>query len=247
MEYKDFISAFAAVSTFLAVVIAIYIAKGQRKSEVVTRHEEWFERNFSLLLEQHNIQLEKLVESTSFERSINEVLYYYYAPREGDSKDAIVNASQKLHLLDDFYGCYFKVLYRLLKHIDENLPKNSYSKDGGKFYTGIVRSFIKTDILWLLAINSVDIVSDVQYVNYKHYLEKYAFFEHMILEKEAAAKTLPKIINDAESSRLMLNTLRLHQSGFSYPFIDGICEKYSEDAFGRNRQFIAYKEYKNSL
>jgi len=69
-----------------------------------------------------------------------------------------------------FFKTYFMMLYQLLKFVDN--AENSINK---KTYTNIIRANLGNEILSLLAINCY--VNDFQ--EYKGYLEKYSFFEHL--------------------------------------------------------------------
>ncbi len=84
---------------------------------------------------------------------------------------------------------YFMTLFQILKYIDEYSKRNDI---GVKFYTNIIRALIDDEILRLLAINCI---AYPEFKEYKKYIEKYAFFEHIYLdESKEETKTILEIL-----------------------------------------------------
>lgn len=130
-----------------------------------------FDSKFNLLLKQHNKQLEYVI---SF---INEKF-----PNGKYHKDLIDDSnymSPNNYLFNHFvFSPYMRVLYHILKSIE--IDYGAIDKDviAQKKYSSIVRSLIRNDILYLVAVNSLsDINADFK--KYRDLLIKYDFFEHL--------------------------------------------------------------------
>ncbi|WP_336192810.1 putative phage abortive infection protein [Providencia stuartii] len=93
----------------------------------------------------------------------------------------IKDASDKL-FQNHIFSPYMRLVYRILKYIDENFYRMS-DKDftvlevdeEKKQYTSIVRSTIRNDVLFFIAINSLN----ESFSRYRELLEKFNFFEHL--------------------------------------------------------------------
>lgn len=68
-------------------------------------------------------------------------------------------------------------LFQILKYIHEYEKRNAIN---AKFYTNLIRALVDDDILRLLAINCIA----YPFTEYKEYIEKYAFFEHIYLDEK---------------------------------------------------------------
>lgn len=86
----------------------------------------------------------------------------------------------------------FRMLYQILKHVDDNFFDSIDDISGDKLkkakkYTNIVRSTLDSDTYHLLLLNCMD--SDgYGFELYKKYLAKYAFIEHIILDSNPKDK-----------------------------------------------------------
>lgn len=215
--YKELVQFFVAFGTLSSVFAALYISTKNNRRDT-------FERNFSLLLEQHNEQLKDLISRGDFDGKLSFILGY------GNDKD-LISSNKRMHQLDVYYGSYFRVLYYLLKHIDKNYYGADYSGKKRKFYTSMVRSFLNSEITLLLIINISHGNEDNQYREYKRLVEKYVYLEHLILHGEtfllgcsAAVKNglATEHSYDAEEYVTGLNVL------------DDICKMYPISSFGNN-------------
>lgn len=153
-----------------------------------------FENTFFQLLNQHNEYLDLVVKENI------KIDYFEYIPFSGNTsgrkKDGL---KLKEKILLEFRGInqtkralknYFMTLFQILKYIDKYAKRN---KIDVKFYTNIIRALIDDEILRLLAINCVA----YNFTEYKEYIEKYAFFEHIYLnESNEEIKTILEILSE---------------------------------------------------
>ncbi len=167
---SELVQFFVAFGTVASVMSALYISTRNNKIDT-------FERNFSLLLEQHNEQLHTLLSREDFGEKLSEVLGF-----SGD-KD-LISANKRMHKLDAYYGSYFRVLYYLLKHIDGNYYGYISTHKKKKFYTSMVRTFLNSEITLLLIINVAHATKDNQYYGYRRLIEKYSYLEHLVIDGE---------------------------------------------------------------
>lgn len=127
-----------------------------------------FNNRFNQLLEQHNKLHNKLEE---------------YIKSHSDEYKLIVNSNINYQTSARFlykkkeYSPYLRLLYHILKFVDNELNEFKLS-NGGKKYTSIVRSLITNDIMLLVAINSLN--KDFTY--YRELLDKFDFFEHLSID-----------------------------------------------------------------
>ncbi|MFI3217875.1 MAG: putative phage abortive infection protein [Methylococcales bacterium] len=160
-----------------------------------TQIRQKFESTFFALLNQHNQILEKLLTDDILQKVI---------PMKDVGLTSI--SSKKFVLLEvinskfkgeyKLHGHYFRVLYQLLKFIALNVPESkihSLNKDtqpftpstDEKMYSNMVRAFLSSDVVLLLAINCYCSKGDDDiYCGYKWLVEHYAFFEHLPLDNE---------------------------------------------------------------
>ncbi|EPM1428616.1 putative phage abortive infection protein [Proteus mirabilis] len=133
-----------------------------------------FIKQFTLLIEQHNKSHEIMMK----------VLDTYQIDENKDINwnMTIKEASDKLYLNHQF-SPYMRMLFRVLKHCDENFyiqgDTNEIIKEKKK-YTSIVRSMIRNDVLYFVAINSMNKL-DV-FNEFRNKLKKFDFFEHLIVD-----------------------------------------------------------------
>ena len=85
--------------------------------------------------------------------------------------ESLFSCREKI-LMNSMLSQYFVVLYQLLKKIDNGLNGKDFKLK--KSYSNIVRANIPVKILQLLAINCYK-----EFPEYKLYLEKFSFLEHM--------------------------------------------------------------------
>ncbi len=168
------------------------------KSNLDTQNEQKFENTFYSLLELHNQTLKELSNNEEAKKIIQVI-------QSDDENNHPVYYSEYLYYLQNLQdeiiqnkdlSQYFRVLYQLLKFIakynvrnnkksfdDVYLKEGKPNEDKEKMYASIVRSFIPSDLLPILALNCI-CREPIQLHNLKNYwylLERYNFLEHINL------------------------------------------------------------------
>ncbi len=173
------VTAYASLKSGESAKIA---AKALELSYENSRKDDYI-KQFTLLLEQHNNLHKSVVKYIDSLKNNKGII------SDSDDKgiirwdESLEDAANKLYQNYNF-SIYMITLYRLLKHIDENFyKKNSSDKfiKEKKEYSSIVRSVIRNDVLFLIAINSFN--KNNSFKEYKKKLEKFSFFKHMNAEK----------------------------------------------------------------
>jgi hypothetical protein len=166
---------------------------------------QMFENTFFQLLNQHNQYLDLVVKENI------KIEYIKYVPFPGNTsgrkpdglkpKKDVLSSFGEINQSNRVLKNYFMTLFQILKYINEFAKRNEIN---AKFYTNIIRALIDDKILRLLAINCVA-YSD--FIEYKNYIEEYAFFEHIYLEKlEEETNTILEILLEYELSAFDKNT-----------------------------------------
>lgn len=151
-----------------------------------------FENTFFQLLNQHNEYLDLLIKENCL-KSI--ILVKYKRGSYGElipdvplEENEVYKTFRYINQTKHIMKNYYMVLYQLLKIIDEK------SKDGiinAKEYTNILRALIDDEVLRNLAINC----EAYSFKEYKNYIEKYAFFEHIYIKSvEINTETILNIL-----------------------------------------------------
>ncbi|HDT6088493.1 putative phage abortive infection protein [Raoultella ornithinolytica] len=211
MDTANIINFFVALGTCLAVMVALF-AKGQTS----------FENTFNILLTQHNDALTKLKENRNYNEKVSDI---FNLPNDFD----LSNLTKNMHNLDYFFGSYFRVLYHLLKHIDKNGGYHPFDHKGKKKYTSLVRSFLDNETTLLLAINCSHAKNNNQYYHYKCLIERYAFFEHLIVDK---GKFYDYIKYSDGNLKYSINYIEQSDPLFVDKLISEIFKTYHSSAFG---------------
>lgn len=142
---------------------------------------QMFENTFFQLLDKHNellkIMLEKKNEFlVNFSKVTMENTWEGTREYEFFSIEEVFSSFRQKNKEENKIKKYFMILYQLLRFIDDQSIKN---KINGKQYTNILRALIDVHILEVLAINCIS----HNFIEYKNYIEKYALFEHLIINK----------------------------------------------------------------
>ncbi|MEG5839795.1 putative phage abortive infection protein [Enterobacter mori] len=214
---KDLVQFFVAFGTVASVMVALYISIRNNKRDT-------FERNFSLLLEQHNEQLNALLSRDDFGDKLSNVLGF------SGSKD-LMSANQRMHKLDSYYGSYFRVLYYLLNHIDRNYYGYIFTHKKKKFYTSMVRSFLNSDITLLLIINVAHATKGNQYYGYRCLIEKYSYLEHLVIDGEVFVSGCRE---DVRNGLAWENGIDANSYITRLQILDDICKVFPLSSFGDN-------------
>lgn len=171
-------------------------ADAQEKSEKVLQQQantlirQQFESTFFSLLAQHNKALESISTQIS-EASASPVDLAYDHVFDWD-KESLAEAKIAMDTHNEDCGHYFRALYQLLKFLCVCIPNSSLVskfdvvtlesaplQDSEKMYSNIIRSFLRSDVVQLLAVNCFCKSEIDQYFKYKLLVERYSLLEHM--------------------------------------------------------------------
>ncbi|ENN8402272.1 hypothetical protein ACQDBC_001398 [Proteus mirabilis] len=168
------VTAYASLKSGESAKIA---AKALELSRESSRRDD-FIKQFTLLLEQHNRShdaLAKSIDSNNGQLISNSSSFIQWGM-------TLKEASKKLFQHYQ-YSPYMRILYRNLKYINESFylesDDNKYIEEK-KQYTAILRSIIRNDILFFVAINAKNEMKIFR--RYEEMLKNFSFFEHIIID-----------------------------------------------------------------
>lgn len=209
--WPNIINLFVALGTCAAVLVALF-----------TKKQSTFESTFSLLLAQHSQALKDLKSSPNYQQLTQTTL---------DGLMSLKHQNEVMHKHDDFYGSYFRILYHIVKYIDENGGITCFSHKKKKLYTSLVRAHLDNELTFLLAINCAHGSKNNQYGRYKELIEKYALLEHLILDNLILMKYTPPNTDEAKAS---LRVARIMTQNDIKTIFNDIVKTYQKKAFGKN-------------
>ncbi|EAB5063087.1 hypothetical protein CVQ47_003043 [Salmonella enterica subsp. enterica serovar Javiana] len=188
-------TAFGAIVTALAVTYSVKAVKEAQNNTRVAREalnkatlnakRDEFVRHFTMLLEQHNVQL------AIVKRFLDDEYNAEIAKKDEEKKGLLPTLSRPVSHIDAFnllrghsvISPYMRILYHLLKYVAEDFYTENATLKQKKKYTSVVRSLIRNDVLFLVAVNASYIREngkETQYAAYQQYLHDFDFFEHAI-------------------------------------------------------------------
>lgn len=133
-----------------------------------------FIKQFTLLIDQHEKSHEVMMKHLD-NYKINELSEIRWSM-------TIKEASEVLYSNYKF-SAYMRMLFRVLKHCDENFYMQGDCDNvirEKKKYTSIVRSMIRNDVLYFVALNAMN--ERKSFEQYKKILKKFDFLEHLIFD-----------------------------------------------------------------
>lgn len=153
-------------STKVSEATLLHTQRTSRRDEFISR--------YNLLLEQHKEQL-------------NIVKSYLDTEKGKELLDGLIEGTDHLTAFKTLQGHniispYMRVLYHLLRHINTHYIDNA-TKEDKKKYSSIVRSLIRNDVLFLVAVNASYVIEDGDendYGKYQRLLSELNFFEHAL-------------------------------------------------------------------
>lgn len=174
-------------------------AKKISDEQLKTQAKQQFESTFFSLLNAHNQVLSDLsyeppavqnqssgvIARSYMLHSINKprskLRNVYLAVFARDGSDApmneklfwLIECKKKIQKENNQCGHYFRILYQILKFIENNAPTGNE-----KMYSNIVRALLTDDVMQLLAVNCYCEDEKDTYWQYKLLVENYALFEH---------------------------------------------------------------------
>ncbi|MFC7422130.1 putative phage abortive infection protein [Iodobacter arcticus] len=153
-----------------------------------------FEQTFYGLLERFSAL------SMEVAGNVDEIMSFYYGINDLDLGSLSEFFERKF---DDDIGHYFRLLYRVLKFVDQAYPVSDYEFKKRKEYIGILRALISPKATQLLAINCFRPSNNV-FDSYRFLLCRYSMLEHLSLK---------------------------NKDGYHIPMVGAILE-YGDEAFG---------------
>lgn len=191
-------SAFEARKSANMAFRAVKTAEASLEEARQNFRKEAFNQRFSLLLEQHNVYLEKINTFVGSDQgwAFVEEIFQTQTHRQAFEK------------LRGHFICspYMRVLYHLLKFIHEDYYGDTSDPKGQKKYSSLVRSLISNDVLFLIAVNSSYIHEGEalnQYDAYQKYLQRFDFFEHANFSLLHHPTNTKKSIKDIKNLSMM--------------------------------------------
>lgn len=189
------ISAISAVIAYRAFRNTRKTARNAQEMSV----RQGFEQRYTLLLTQHNALHDALCEYLNKTKMVvNRNGYELELSESIDRYDALEHYFYYL-TGHPVISPYMRVLFHLLKHINSDpyiMDKTDAEK---RRYSSPLRSYIRNDVLFLIAINALNVRSDrlkvAGYPEYQKLLHRFNFFEHAVFSNpwkanEPFAKTI---------------------------------------------------------
>lgn len=171
------IATLAAIATVLATIATRNSTKVAEAALIHTQEtslrNEFYSR-YTLLLDQHKEQLN--IVKSYLDREEGKALLKEII--EGTDHQTAFKTLQGHRIVSP----YMRVLYHLLRHISAHYIDNATMEDKKK-YSSIVRSLIRNDVLFLVAVNASYVIKDNQqndYGKYQRLLRELDFFEHAL-------------------------------------------------------------------
>ncbi|EGG4958976.1 hypothetical protein NZQ97_003399 [Salmonella enterica] len=201
-SYSDVSAIATAIGALVTAVVmgfTIVAATAARKSTKLatealeqardnSRQDE-FSRHFALLLEQHQVQqdiVKRYLDSMNnkVQEELSNIFYGY------EFEDAWL--LMKGH---EVFSPYMRILYHLIKHISVFYENDTASK---MKYTSVVRSMIRNDVMFLVALNVSYIKNNGNYNQFEKYqklLNEVDFFAHAIFDYDKNRKMNIEFLN----------------------------------------------------
>lgn len=193
-------SDWGAFGSYVGGILSPLFAVGSLYYVVKTFRQQSFETTFNLLLEQHNsladtLSIKRVTEKSTDDKPTSpiedtlEELGPYWLSTDVDAKKSL-NDNYEIHK-------YVRVVYQILKFIDENCPSDKFK------YSRIFKYFISNDLNLILAMNcsQVDSKGQISFPAYKHLIEQYHLLEHLILQDLAKE---PPLIESSDPTNLVV-------------------------------------------
>lgn len=160
-------SNYIAISSSIIAGIGCVIAGGTAWYSWKSQKDNFFKNTFDTLISQFRIELSQ-INKDELRKDLLKCIENVYQPWSIDFN--------RTNLIDDskYVNC-FVLVYRILKVIDKESTNNK------GYYIGIIRAIIPNDMLWLLALNSLqtDKKSELVFKRYRKLLKKYNIFKHI--------------------------------------------------------------------
>ncbi|MEY0833838.1 putative phage abortive infection protein [Providencia alcalifaciens] len=165
------VNSYAACGAFFAAFIALETLRMTKSNN----EKNNFDNRFNLLLEQHNEQLNNVIDFIDKNITNSEI-----SSKLTDSYD--YSKPNDYLFSHPIFSPYMRILYHILKsiYIDYRLIDKKIESE--KKYSSLVRSLIRNDLLYFIAINVIS-NKNTNFNDFTFYLNRYDFFEHLNLNK----------------------------------------------------------------
>lgn len=228
----------SAKAAFLAVRAAENSLDDSRKNF----KKEAFNQRFSLLLEQHNNYLNK----------VNEYL------RSADGWQFLSKVfnhnihTESFYMLKGHFALspYMRILYHLLKSIEDDYYGDKEDFVGMKKYSSLVRSLISNDVLYLIAVNASITYEQgkrTQYERYQNLLHRFDFFEHADFYRINDQIDASKTIECRSSFYDLESDIKMRFSKYCLDGIYNILDDYEPTLPGSTILSYMYSSPKNEM
>lgn len=178
---------FAAVSAGIAVWAMNRNMESSRSLLAETQRtnaRQGFEQRYTLLLTQHNALHDSLCKHLDTEPKICNDYGVKYALSQYNSLQSGLERYFYFLTGHPVISPYMRVLFHLLKHINDDPYVIDKSDEEKRVYSSPLRSYIRNDVLFLIAVNALNIKSErlkeAGYPKYQKLLHRFNFFEHAV-------------------------------------------------------------------
>lgn len=182
-EKSEYIENIGYFGSFLGGTLGVLLTAGSLFFLAITlnferekANQENFDNKFFLMLERLENIKDKINEDIK-----NKILDEINEVSEFSVRETLEISKKVIHKYNSEIGHYYRMLFQIMKMIDQN--ENKISKFDNveiAYYTNILRATLDYKLTQILAINtyySEDF--DPEYERYAHYVRKYNFLEHM--------------------------------------------------------------------
>jgi len=203
--WDQIVAFFSAAGTLVAGVAAMLAAKEAANSAYIARQSmeasllsaqetlnearsfnklSRFENRFAVLLEQHNqyhLQVCEYLDSGLTPGQVADEINQFFkdSRRHGGLEQCLSFLTGH-----EIISRYMRTLYHLLKYVKDEFYVDGNAKRLMKNYTSPLRATIRNDVLYLIAVNALNVISPGAilsgYPRYQALLHEFDFFEHAV-------------------------------------------------------------------
>lgn len=188
---QTYSTAAAAVIAALSAAIAVWAMKknvessGSLLAETQrTNARQGFEQRYTLLLTQHNALHDELCKHLNTEPQISNEFGVKSPLSKWNSDQSGLERYFYFLTGHPVISPYMRILFHLLKHINDDPYIVDKSDEEKRVYSSPLRSYIRNDVLFLIAVNALNVSSDrlkkAGYPKYQMLLHRFNFFEHAV-------------------------------------------------------------------
>ncbi|MFW2057503.1 putative phage abortive infection protein [Acinetobacter haemolyticus] len=203
-EKSEYIENIGYFGSFLGGTLGVLLTAGSLFFLAITlnferkkANQENFDNKFFLMLERLENIKDKINEDIK-----NKILNEINEVEELSVEKTLEESKKVIHKYNSEIGHYYRMLFQILKMIDQNKDKISdFRNVSVTYYTNILRSTLDFKLTQILAINTYCSDSfDGEYEDYLEYVRKYNFFEHMpfCISKNYISEALLSVLISSE-------------------------------------------------